>query len=246
MTIRWQEKHREVEEGFLDFLGQDAPFVLKGGTSLMLCYGLDRFSEDLDFDAASLSAQLERYAKPFAERNGYNYYLKNNTPTTQRCTIHYGGEKPLKIEVSYRRGRIPPSTIDIVNETKVHTLETLARMKLGAYMARDRIRDLYDVAWLVNEHLDEFSPALREQFEISFAEKGLEQFEVVIDEQTDEFFDKEKLLTMFLEANERLSLRGGGAVACADRILERAGSTPTTARTPLRTDNAAVMIKSIR
>ena len=99
---------------------------------------------------------------------------------------------------------------------------------------RDRIRDLYDAAWLVNEHLDELSPALREQFEVA------------IDEQTDEFFDKEKLLTMVLEANERLSLRDGGGVACADRILERAGSTPTPARTPLRTDNAAVMVKSIR
>ena len=99
---------------------------------------------------------------------------------------------------------------------------------------RDRTRDLYDAAWLVNEHLDELSPALREQFEVA------------IDEQTDEFFDKEKLLTMVLEANERLSLRDGGGVACADRILERAGSTPTPARTPLRTDNAAVMVKSIR
>jgi predicted nucleotidyltransferase component of viral defense system len=27
------------------------PMVLKGGTALLLCYGLDRFSEDLDFDA---------------------------------------------------------------------------------------------------------------------------------------------------------------------------------------------------
>ena len=30
---------------------QDLPMVLKGGTALLLCYGLDRFSEDLDFDA---------------------------------------------------------------------------------------------------------------------------------------------------------------------------------------------------
>jgi predicted nucleotidyltransferase component of viral defense system len=28
----------------------DLPMVLKGGTALLLCYGLDRFSEDLDFD----------------------------------------------------------------------------------------------------------------------------------------------------------------------------------------------------
>ena len=28
----------------------NTPMVLKGGTALLLCYGLDRFSEDLDFD----------------------------------------------------------------------------------------------------------------------------------------------------------------------------------------------------
>ena len=29
----------------------DLPMVLKVGTALLLCYGLDRFSEDLDFDS---------------------------------------------------------------------------------------------------------------------------------------------------------------------------------------------------
>ena len=29
----------------------DTPMVLKGGTALLLIYGLDRFSEDLDFDS---------------------------------------------------------------------------------------------------------------------------------------------------------------------------------------------------
>lgn len=30
---------------------QGNPFVLKGGTALMECYGLDRFSEDIDLDS---------------------------------------------------------------------------------------------------------------------------------------------------------------------------------------------------
>jgi predicted nucleotidyltransferase component of viral defense system len=41
---------------------QDTPMVLKGGTALLLCYGLDRFSEDLDFDAPkklNLESRLE-------------------------------------------------------------------------------------------------------------------------------------------------------------------------------------------
>ena len=30
---------------------RDTPLVLKGGTALLFGYGLDRFSEDLDFDS---------------------------------------------------------------------------------------------------------------------------------------------------------------------------------------------------
>ena len=29
----------------------DKPMVLKGGTALMLAYGLDRYSEDIDYDS---------------------------------------------------------------------------------------------------------------------------------------------------------------------------------------------------
>ena len=32
----------------------DLPIVLKGGTAMLLCYGLDRFSKDLDFDSELL------------------------------------------------------------------------------------------------------------------------------------------------------------------------------------------------
>jgi len=37
----------------------DTPMVLKGGTALLLVYGSDRFSEDLDFDSTQ-AIKLER------------------------------------------------------------------------------------------------------------------------------------------------------------------------------------------
>ncbi len=44
----------------------DTPMVLKGGTALYLGYGLNRFSEDLDFDCReknqSLRQSKERYS----------------------------------------------------------------------------------------------------------------------------------------------------------------------------------------
>ena len=41
----WQTNHGNFIEAFLLFLNkQTDQFVIKGGTALSLCYGLDRFS----------------------------------------------------------------------------------------------------------------------------------------------------------------------------------------------------------
>ena len=43
--------HKKVIIDFLNYLNsQTDQFILKGGTALMLCYGLNRFSEDIDLD----------------------------------------------------------------------------------------------------------------------------------------------------------------------------------------------------
>ena len=50
----WREKHLHVIIAFLQALNvRTASYILKGGTALMLCYGLTRFSEDIDLDDAS-------------------------------------------------------------------------------------------------------------------------------------------------------------------------------------------------
>lgn len=47
----WREQHGVVISLFLKYLNsQTDDFVLKGGTALMTCYKLDRFSEDIDLD----------------------------------------------------------------------------------------------------------------------------------------------------------------------------------------------------
>ena len=57
-----QQAHVRIMRAVLATV-QDSPLVLKGGTALLLCYGLDRFSEDLDFDAPkkmNLESRLEK------------------------------------------------------------------------------------------------------------------------------------------------------------------------------------------
>lgn len=48
----------------------EMPLVLKGGTALLLCYGLARFSEDLDFDASkmlNLENRIEHALRPVTQ-----------------------------------------------------------------------------------------------------------------------------------------------------------------------------------
>jgi len=50
-TEEQQKEHELVMKALCQgFRKKSLPMVLKGGTALKLCYGLDRFSEDLDFD----------------------------------------------------------------------------------------------------------------------------------------------------------------------------------------------------
>lgn len=47
----WKMKHRGIMVLFLRFINNlSSDFILKGGTALMLCYSLDRFSEDIDLN----------------------------------------------------------------------------------------------------------------------------------------------------------------------------------------------------
>lgn len=56
-------KHLIVIKDFLDHVNKycDNPYVLKGGTALSLCYDLNRFSEDIDFDIIQNKASRKQF-----------------------------------------------------------------------------------------------------------------------------------------------------------------------------------------
>jgi predicted nucleotidyltransferase component of viral defense system len=121
---------REIARDF-----QDLPMVLKGGTALLLCYGLDRFSEDLDFDALKPFNILPRVERVLS-RNVHSYLVKivKDTSTVQRLKTHYKGvssERLLKIETSFRA---KPTELDIcmVDGIKTYKIEKLIEQKVNA------------------------------------------------------------------------------------------------------------------
>ena len=171
----------------------------------MMCYGLDRFSEDIDLD--STNKGIEKYIQNFCEQHGYTFRVAKDTDTTKRYLIHYSeAHRPLKIEVSYRKKHIETGKIDSVNGITVYKINEIFGMKINAYNGRDKIRDLYDVVFIVRNFHSELSKERIDMLKDALSFKGLEQFDYLLKTQTDELIDNDKLATEFLDMFDQLDL----------------------------------------
>lgn len=205
----WQKEHRAVISDFLKQLNAiTSDFILKGGTSLMMCYSLDRFSEDIDLDAQRGNKKIEGIVDEFCKSHNYSYNVNKDTDTVKRFMIHYTEQysKPLKVEISYRRKHIDKDEITNINGIEVYTINSLCYMKSSAYQARDKIRDLYDVCFLCNNYWESLSEGAINALRTSVEYKGIEQFDYIIRVQSDELIDKEKLADDFLKMYDKLGL----------------------------------------
>ncbi len=139
-------------------------FVLKGGTALSLFYGLNRYSEDIDLDAKSNNMNVAKLLKSNLKFKDYNISIKKDTDTVFRAMLDYGGKShlgnyPLKIEVSNRnkaflqQGILTYTNIDGVN---VYNISELIDMKISAFNGRDKVRDLYDLNFLIDKYPEHF------------------------------------------------------------------------------------------
>lgn len=203
----WRKEHGKVIADFLKYLNSRThDFVLKGGTSLMECYNLDRFSEDIDLD--SRNKRMEPIIKDFCDMYGYSYRVAKDTDTVKRYMIHYSesASKPLKVEISYRRREIDPKEVTIRNGITVYNIDTLCIMKTNAYSGRDKIRDLYDVSFICNNYYDELSEPTKTMLRNAIEYKGVEQFDYIVQEQHDTLIDEDKLAEDFLNMYEKLGL----------------------------------------
>ena len=138
----------------------DLPIVLKGGTALLLCYGLDRFSEDLDFDANKKLNIINRVSDTLSKyTEKHTIKISKDTDTVQRLKIHYsknGLERFLKIETSFRDPFQNEDTV-IIDGIKTYQIKNLIDQKVNAMIGRTKARDLYDVDFLLRTYRESFT-----------------------------------------------------------------------------------------
>lgn len=199
----WRQTHYNIICDFLAYLNSCGDyFVLKGGTSLMLCYGLDRFSEDIDLDGQySKIVSIIPYVKEFCKLKGYSYLVKKDINTVKRCMIDYGGYKKLKIEVSYRAESIDLNDVTKCNGILVYTVDKIARFKISACNGRSKLRDLYDISFIVNNYINMLNRLTIDIIKITFVEVlPFEYVDYIVNTQSDDLIDSNKLINVYLNA----------------------------------------------
>jgi len=161
----------------LDFLSS-TPYIRKitfiGGTNLRLVKGIDRFSEDLDFDCKSLSKEefieMTDAVYQFLHRSGLRVELRdkeNDRLKAYRRNIYFpellfdlglSGHKDerflIKIEGQDQQIDYKPLMVNIKGcgfffPFPVPSDEVLCDMKLSAMISRQKGRDFYDAMFLL-------------------------------------------------------------------------------------------------
>jgi predicted nucleotidyltransferase component of viral defense system len=209
------EGHRDAIRRVLRFLNTDPnPYVLKGGTALMECYGLDRFSEDIDLDvlhklpAMTFARRMEQIASSLrmGVREG------KMTDVVQRVFLDYGNEdRPLKVELS-QRSVADGKDVVVRQGVQVYSISRLATLKSRAYLQRDKIRDLYDLTFIGTEYFAQLDDRAVDDLRGAFEYQNYDHFDYLTSTQDDPLIDKGVMETRFLQTLSNLGL-GGGALS---------------------------------
>lgn len=185
----------------------DLPMVLKGGTALLLCYGLDRFSEDLDFDGSrkfDMTSQITRAVARLTDM--HTIHLAKNTATVQRYKVHYwkqGIERFLKIETSFRQAP-DENRVTVRAGIRTYVIRTLIEQKVAALLNRTRARDLYDVAFLARTYREDFSPQVVAALREAVSDLNAMEARFRPDFQHDLLFSVEQLTEHLIQLHEAI------------------------------------------
>ena len=174
-----------IQLSILDYLSA-TPFIRKlvliGGTNLRLVKGIDRFSEDLDFDCKKLSneefIEMTDNVLQFMQRSGMNVVTRDrvsNKLTAFRRSFYFPGflfelgltghreeRFMIKIEGEDQLVNYKPDLANIKGcgfyfPMTVPPDAVLSAMKITAMLNRQKGRDFYDVLFLLAQTMPDYS-----------------------------------------------------------------------------------------
>lgn len=157
-----RKQHIKLMIDVLDSL-RGTGLIFKGGSSILLCHGGSRFSEDLDFDVdgrRNLTARLQAVSKAYTS-TGWSWNVRNpkNTETTNRYVIYAEkGETLLKLKLDISMRHLDQSKKPvIINGIETYSSSDIFKQKVNAIVGnedgpgRTKVRDIYDINFLMKK-----------------------------------------------------------------------------------------------
>jgi len=177
-----------------------------GGTNLRLVKGIDRFSEDLDFDCSNLSAEeFDRMGSKvlqFLRNSGWQAEKRENKKgklKAYRCSIYFpnllfnlglSGHKEarflIKLEsqdqqIDYRSTLVNIKGCGFFFPFPVPPDKIMCSMKIAAMLDRQKGRDFYDVMFLLSQTQPDYT-FLEQQCSIKDLEQLKEKTRKILEE----------------------------------------------------------------
>lgn len=125
--------------------------VLHGGTAIWRCYSGNRFSEDIDVYVKRDVKKIDKFFE-MLEKRGFEVIKKRVKENALYSKLKFG-EVEIRFEAIFRRAKGVLMEYETYegNLLSVYTLdpETMIGEKVDAYMGRRKIRDLYDIFFLL-------------------------------------------------------------------------------------------------
>jgi predicted nucleotidyltransferase component of viral defense system len=127
--------------------------ILHGGTAIWRCFGSNRFSEDLDFYLSSFSKEkLSQFLKNL-ENLGFSKLKFRQTKNAIFSQFEYTQAIVRFEAIAKKIKEYQTVSFEMIdgNSIIVNTLypKDLIKEKISAYLKRQKIRDLYDIFFLI-------------------------------------------------------------------------------------------------
>lgn len=185
----YQEEKKYAQLLVLRAISNSNSLVFKGGTALFLLYGLNRFSEDLDFTATSnldfpgllkeVSASLRlmnvrNEIKESESISGFSGRIKAYGPLNSNekdaCFVKIDISTREKISLKADFKEIDSNFLDLLPfSLKVMNESEMLSEKIRAVITRNQARDVYDLYFLLKNGI---------KFDVSLSDKKLEYYKL--------------------------------------------------------------------
>lgn len=177
-----RKKHREIcllQDTLIEKLYETIPkAVLHGGTAIWRCYSGNRFSEDIDVYLEKDRKKIEKFFDKL-KKSGFKIIKKRLKENSLFSVLKFN-DTEIRFEGVFKKVKGIIKEYETCEEflINVYTLlpEDLIKEKVDSYLGRQKIRDLYDIFFLLRyvKETEKIKPKLK---------KWLQNFKEPVDEK---------------------------------------------------------------